>query len=90
MSSAAAKFQALAASSKSADRLRNQSMFSHEFSKVLAARAVIRFFGGCVSLTMTSQIIPEALSGDAKSLLRCVLVSVTCKLPLAVEGETSR
>ena len=41
--SSAAKFQALAASSKSADRLRNQSMFSHEFSKVLAARAVTRF-----------------------------------------------
>ncbi len=47
-------------------------------------------FGCCVSLTMTSQIIPEALSGDAKSLLRCVLVAVTCKLPLAVEGERSR
>ena len=38
-------------------------------------------------LCMTSQIIPEALSADAKSLLRCVLVSITCKLPLAVEGE---
>jgi hypothetical protein len=33
--SSAAKFQALAASSKSADRLRNQTMFKPDLSKVL-------------------------------------------------------
>lgn len=88
--SSAGRFQALAASSKSADRLRNQSMFAPELSKVRADHASsLLFHVKSPSLVMV-QIIPEALSADAKALLRCVLVSVACKLPLAIEGFLSQ